>query len=318
VDAPDEREPSEVHTPGQKTIADIAAFLKVPATHQIKSLVYIAEGRPYLFLLRGDHQLSAAKAISATGEAQARPALPEEIRSAFGADPGSLGPTGVTAIPVFADLALKGRRNLTCGANRNDYHLQGVTPDVHFQPFWADLRIVEQGDACLQCGRPLDVSPGVLVARVTERDSQAAGGSIVMILSAEGKQVPARVASSRIYLERIMALAVELHHDADGIIWPPTIAPFAVIITPVNYKNEVKMAADQLYEDLRTAGIDTLLDDRAERPGVKFKDADLTGIPYRIVIGPEKIKQGIVELFDRAARTTEVLDLTAIVRRMAG
>jgi prolyl-tRNA synthetase len=157
LDAPHDGPPAEVHTPGQKTIADIADFLKVPAEHQIKSLVYIVNGSPVLFLVRGDHQLNESKVIAATRDAAVRPADAEEIRDAFGADAGSLGPVGVQNLPIYADLALRGRHNLTCGANRNDYHVQGVTPDVHFKPIWADLRTVQEGESCTRCGRILEI-----------------------------------------------------------------------------------------------------------------------------------------------------------------
>src|SRR5687767_9357156 len=145
LDPPAPAAPKEVHTPGQKTIAEIAEYLSVSPDHQIKSLVYIVNDQANLFLVRGDHQLNEAKVMAALKSVQARPAQPEEIRRVFGADAGSLGPVGVTGIPIYADLELRGRQNLTCGANKNDYHLQGVTPDVHFHPEWIDLRTVEKG-----------------------------------------------------------------------------------------------------------------------------------------------------------------------------
>jgi prolyl-tRNA synthetase len=317
-DSPAAGAPQEVHTPGQKTIADIAGFLKVPSTHQIKSLVYMVNDRPHLFLIRGDHQLNESKVMVAASTAEARAASPEEIRAACGADAGSLGPVGLAGLPIYADMELQGRRNLTCGANKNDYHLQGVTPGVHFQPVWADLRTVEKGEGCMRCGLPIDVYRAAEVGHIFKlgiRYSQSMGATV---LTADGKQTPIVMGSYGIGLERIMATAVELYHDADGIIWPAAIAPFAVIITPVNYKDEMKAAADRLYDELRAARIDVLLDDRSERPGVKFKDADLIGIPFRIVIGPEKLKQGQVELFERAARKTGLVDLGTVVSRVAG
>ena len=315
-------EPKVVHTPGQKTIAEIADFLKVPPTHQIKSLIYVVNEKPHLFLLRGDHQLNEAKAMATVGTVQVRPAHPEEILAAFGADAGSLGPVGVTGMPVYADHELRGRRNMTCGANKNDYHLQGVTPGVHFQPVWADLRTVEKGEGCIQCGRPLDVYRAAEVGHIFKLGTKYSRSMGAMVLTADGKQVPIVMGSYGIGLERIITSAIELFHDNDGISWPVSIAPFSVIITPVTYKEDMKAAADRLYDDLRTGGIDVLLDDRAERPGVKFKDADLIGIPFRIVIGPEKLKQGKVEFFVRATKQTELVDLSSIVsvvrNRIAG
>ncbi len=313
VDSPGATEPFEVHTPGKKTIADISSFLSVPPEQQMKSLVYVAGQKPVLFLVRGDHQLNEAKALAVLQTAQARPAQPEEIRAALGADAGSLGPVGVAGVEVYADLALQGRQNLTCGANRTDYHLRGVTPGVHFAPRWVDLRMVEAGEACVLCGAPLRVYQAAEVGHIFKlgtRYSQTMGATV---LTADGAPTPVVMGSYGIGLERIMAAAVELYHDDDGIVWPLSIAPFSVVVTPIGYKGEMKEAADRLYADLERAGYDTLLDDRTERPGVKFKDADLVGIPYRIVIGPEKLKQGKAELVERAGRKTEVVDLNGLV-----
>jgi len=314
TDTPAAGAPQEVHTPGQKTIAEIADFLKVPPTHQIKSLVYVVNGRPHLFLLRGDHQLNESKVMAAVGTMQARPAHPEEIRAAFGADAGSLGPVGVTNMPIYADRELQGRQNLTCGANKNDYHLQGVSPGVHFQPIWADLRNIETGEGCIQCGRPLDVYRAAEVGHIFKLGTKYSQSMGAMVLTADGKQTPIVMGSYGIGVERIMTSAIELYHDEDGIIWPVSIAPFTVIITPVNYKDDMKTAADKLYSELHAAGIDALLDDRAERPGVKFKDADLVGIPFRIVIGERRLKQDRVELFTRATRKTELVEPAAAVQ----
>jgi len=312
-DVPASGTPREVHTPNQKTIAQIADFLEVPPTHQIKSLVYMVDNRPHLFLVRGDHQLNESKVLTAVKSVQARPAHPEEIREIFGADAGSLGPVGVDKMPIYADVELQGRRNLTCGANKNDYHLQGVTPDEHFKPIWTDLRIVEQGEGCAQCGKPLEVYRAVELGHIFKLGTKYSESMGAMVLTPEGKQTPIVMGSYGIGLERIMCSAVELHHDDDGIIWPPSIAPFSVILTPIIYKDGPQAAADRFYAELVAAGVEVLMDDRPERPGVKFKDADLIGIPYRVVIGSEKLKQGKVELFDRATKKTELLDLDSVV-----
>jgi prolyl-tRNA synthetase len=312
-DQPGSGEPREVHTPSRKTIAEIADFLKVSPTHQIKSLVYVVNDQPQLFLVRGDHQLNDAKVMATLKSMQVRPAHPDEIRQVFGAAAGSLGPVGITQLPIYADFELRGRQNLTCGANKDDYHLQGVTPDAHFKPEWADLRSVEKGEACVNCGKPLEVFKAVEVGHIFKLGTKYSKSMGAMVLTADGKQTPIVMGSYGIGLERIMSSAVELYHDDDGIIWPLSIAPFSVILTPINYKDEVKTAADQLYRTLQEAGIDVLLDDRAERPGVKFKDADLIGIPYRVVMGAEKLKHGKVELFDRAAKKTDLVDVASVV-----
>ena len=313
LDPPAPAVPKEVHTPGQKTIAEITEYLKVPPDHQIKSLVYIVNDKANLFLVRGDHQLNEAKVMAALKSVQARPAQPEEIRQVFGADAGSLGPVGITGMPIYADVELRGRQNLTCGANKNDYHLQGVTPDVHFQPEWIDLRAVEKGEGCTQCGKPLDIYKAAEVGHIFKLGTKYSESMNARILTADGKQTPIIMGSYGIGVERIMSSAVELYHDKDGIVWPPSIAPYSIVIVPINYKDGMKEAADGLYQELRSAGVDVLLDDRSERPGVKFKDADLIGIPYRVVIGAEKLKEGHVELFNRASKKTELVKLLTLL-----
>ncbi len=317
ADSPPPDKPVEVHTPGQKTIAEVSEFLRIEPWQQIKSLVYIINGRTCLLLVRGDHQLNESKLMAAVKTVQVRPAHPEEIRQAFGADAGSLGPLGLSELPIYADHALNGRRNLTCGANKNDFHIQGVTPGEHFTPEWCDLRTVEKGEACVSCGKPLDVYRAAEVGHIFKLGTKYSESLSAMVLTADGSQAPIVMGSYGIGLERIMSSAVELYHDKDGIIWPVSIAPFTVIITPINYKDEMKEAADRLYEALGAAGIEAILDDRAERPGVKFKDADLVGIPYRVVIGAEKLKQGRVELFERSSRQTELVDLDSLVKTIS-
>jgi len=311
-DPPATGNPREVHTPGQKTIAEIADFLEVPPTHQIKSLVCIVNDQPCLVLLRGDHQLNDSKLMAQAKSVQVRPARLEEIREIFGADAGSLGPVGVEDMAIYADLSLQGRANLTCGANKDDYHLQGVTPDTHFKPVWTDLREVEPGEACVECGKPVEVFRAAELGHIFKLGTKYSESMGATVLTAEGEQVPIVMGSYGIGLERILSAAVELYHDDDGIIWPISIAPVSVILTPINYKGDMKDAADRLAADMTAAGIDWLLDDRSERPGVKFKDADLIGIPFRVVIGG-KLKEGKVELFERANKQTTLIDVDALV-----
>ena len=263
-DAEGDLEPEELHTPGVKTIAQVTSFTGLPATSQIKSLVMASEGMPLLVLLRGDHQLSAAKLPGA------RQAEPAEVREWFGADPGSIGPVGVKTVRILADEALRGRRNMIAGANKTDYHLQNVSPGEDFTAEFADLRQVVEGDTSIADGNPLQFS------KVTLLDTA----------------------------ERILTVAVEQNRDADGIVLLAGIAPFHVIVTPVH--PERLEAAREIYQRLQTAGHDALLDDRDARPGVKFKDADLIGIPYRINVG-KKLGEGMVELVERRShKLTEI------------
>jgi prolyl-tRNA synthetase len=272
--------PEEFHTPGVKTIAQIAAFTNLPATCQIKSVVMAAGGTPILVLLRGDHQLSETKLEAVLRTArdqrfQLRSATAEELRASFGADAGSLGPifpkeAGVANVRILADEVLRGRRNMISGANRNDYHLRNVTPGEDFTAEFFDLQQATEGDRCITDGGPLMFTPAVVI-----RDAESA-----------------------------LAVAVEKNRDADGIVLPPLIAPFTAVVTPVH--PDRLEAARKIYQDLLAAGVDALLDDRDARPGVKFKDADLIGIPYRINVG-KKLAEGLVEFVERSPkRSTDV------------
>jgi prolyl-tRNA synthetase len=295
--------PREVYTPGQKTIAEVAAFLEEEPVHQIKSLVYIVADQPVLILVRGDHELNEAKLVTATGTGLLRPAHEHEIRRYFGADAGSLGPVGVTNMRVLADLALQGRKNLTCGANKNDYHLQGVTPGLHFQAEFTDLRVVRQEEACTRCGAPLDVYKAVEVGHIFKLGTKYSVDMGATVLTHDGREVPIVMGSYGIGVERILAVAIELFHDADGIVLPASIAPYHAIITPVNHNDPPQLeTAETLYQSLRQAGLEVLFDDRDERPGVKFKDADLIGIPFRFTVGPKLLKEKKVEFYTRATK----------------
>jgi len=307
-EAPDlegELAPEEFHTPGRKTIREVAEFTRLPETSQIKSLVMVADGRPVLALLRGDHSLSETKFQGATGAVEVRPAHPAEIREWFGAEAGSLGPVGVNHIRIVADTALRGRRNMICGANRDDYHLRHVTIGEDFLAEVHDLRQVEAGDGCVYCGSPLEVLKTVEVGHIFKLGYKYSESMGLRVLTEGGKEVPVIMGSYGIGIERILCAAIELFHDSDGMALPVPIAPFELVITPVNKADAAQWeAAQRIYEECRSMGIDVLLDDRDERPGVKFKDADLIGIPYRITVG-KKLGGGLVELIERRSRASE-------------
>lgn len=287
--------PELFHTPGQKTIGDIARFTGLPETSQMKSLVMVAAGKPYLLLLRGDHQLSETKFQSAAGTADIRPATPKELEGWFGAAAGSLGPLGISNIPILADSALESRRNMIAGANKTDFHVRNVTPGKDFQPQWHDLRQAAPGERTLEGGEPLAILKSIRLGR-TRAQSVATD---LAVLDAGGQETPVFTGNYTISVERILCAAVELRHDDKGLILPSAIAPFTVVITPVNAADPaLRQAAESLYAECRQAGLDALLDDRDERPGVKFKDADLIGIPYRITIG-KKLPDGLVEISER-------------------
>ena len=327
--------PAEFPTPGVRTIEDLANFPGgAAAESQIKTLVYIDNGGPnsgvtyYLALLRGDHQLHETKLADTLGVTNARAASAEEIQGLLGANPGSLGAVGAKKraaelkpganVRIVADHALRSRRNMTTGANIDDYHLRGVDVgrDIKVDQ-WADLRTVSSGERCPQCeAGTLEVAKALEIGHIFKLGTKYSESMGAMVLTQEGKQVPIVMGSYGIGVERIMASAIELHHDADGIIWPKSIAPFNVIVTITNMKqDDVRQAGESLYKDLHRAGLEVLLDDRDERAGVKFKDADLIGIPYRITVG-KKISDGLVELFERKSKTSEEVKLADVVGRI--
>jgi prolyl-tRNA synthetase len=322
--------PTEFPTPGVRTIEDLEKFGDgVPAPQQIKTLVYVAgkdrESTYLLALLRGDHQLHETKLTDALGAA-VRPAQAGEIFELLGAHAGSLGAVGAKKkardsgkeVSIIADHALRGRHNMTTGANTDDYHIRGVDlqRDISVDK-WADLRMVVSGEGCPRCGDgTLEVFSALEIGHIFKLGTKYSVSMGASVLTQDGREVPIVMGSYGIGVERIMASAVELHHDEDGIIWPKSIAPFDVVVTVTNVKqDDLREVGEKLYSDLRRAGLDVLLDDREDRAGVKFKDADLIGIPYRITIG-KKISEGIVELFERRSRLSEDVKLKDVVERV--
>lgn len=294
--------PERFHTPNRKTIADLVDFTRLPATSQIKSLVQVDEsGKPYLVLVRGDHQLSRPKLAAHVNASEVRPATPGEIVNWFGATPGSLGPVGVTNMPILADLALRNRRNMICGANADDYHLRNITPGVDFKAEFVDLRQVEDGDMCSTFPGTIEIKTAHTVARVSYPGPHHAESHQIRIDDA-GKEVAPMMTVSSISLAAILAAAAEFQQDSDGLTLAHPLAPFDVVITPANFLDPAQReAALNLYAECRALNLDTLLDDRDERPGVKFKDADLIGIPVRITVG-KKLAEGLVEVVTRRSR----------------
>ena len=309
-------QPEEFHTPGLKTIADLSTFTKLPESSQMKSLVMVADGKPVLVMLRGDHQLSETKLAGVVKATDLRPAHPAEIVEWFGASAGSLGPVGVKNMRVLADNALKGRRNMIAGANRDDYHLRNVTPGEDFSPEHFDLRQVAEGDSCVRCGSPLELTKAIELGHIFKLGYRYSEPMGLRVLGEDGKEVTPIMGSYGIGIERILTCAIELFHAKDGMRLPSAIAPFSVVLTPVNYGDPLQHeAVDLLYRECQKNGIEALLDDRDERPGVKFKDADLIGIPFRVVAG-KKIGEGKVELVDRKTRASEEVLLTDLVSRL--
>jgi prolyl-tRNA synthetase len=313
-------EPEKFHTPGKKTIAEIAEFTGLPATSQIKSLVMIADGKPVLALLRGDHTMHETKFATACGGPQDfRAAHPEEIRDLFGGtSAGSLGPIGVTNMRVIADNALQGRKNMISGANVDDYHLKNVTPGEDFQAEFCDLRQVEEGDMCVGFDAPIRVVKTVEIGHIFKLGYKYSESMGLRVLDQNGKEITPIMGSYGIGIERILTCAIELFNDKDGMSLPPSIAPFQLVVTPANFADaKQRETAEAFYAEAKAAGIDVLLDDRDERPGVKFKDADLIGIPVRITIG-KKLAQGMVEVVNRRTRESVDVPVAEAVARAKG
>lgn len=324
-EAPDpdgDDQPEAFATPDKKTIEEVAAFDGLPATSHIKALAMAIDGRPHMVLLRGDHQLSETKLAAQTDANELRPAHPEEIEQWLGAEAGFVGPVGVASIELLADSALEGRRNMIAGANRSGFHLRNVTPGRDFQARFADLREAEDGDLDIASGEPVRRRKAIEVGHIFKLGYKYSRSLGLSVLDEDGKAVTPIMGSYGIGIERILTGAIEQNHDQSGIVLPVSIAPFQAVVTPVNIKqDEQRAAADAIYAQLQAAGVDVLLDDRSLRAGVKFKDADLIGVPFRVTVG-RKIGDGIVEVTDRktnASKDVRIEDIVAsLQQRIAG
>ena len=335
--------PLEVHTPGQKTIEDVARFLGVSPKNKIKTLAYMANepvsdkkdakagktrSRAIVVLMRGDHQLNEAK-LNATVAVATRPMEEGEIKALFKSPAGYLGPVGIqwakdlkkdTALPVLlVDTSLEGRANLIAGANKEDYHLKNLTPGKDFSPTaYADLRAVTAGEGCPNCGNALRIDTAVEIGHIFKLGYRYSESMGARVLDKNGKEVTPIMGSYGIGIERILTAAVEQSNDENGFWLPPTIAPFQIVVTPVNVKDESLLQASiDIAKQLQAAGFDVILDDRNERPGVKFKDADLVGIPFRITVG-NKVTEGTVEVVLRSTREVRDVRIAAVVEYFQG
>jgi prolyl-tRNA synthetase len=314
-DLPGDAPPEPFPTPGQKTIDDLAKFTGESPARLMKTLVYVVESKPMVLLLRGDHSLSETKLAAALGTEVFRPATPEEAWALHGAHLGSLGPVGLKGVRILADRALEGRKNLITGANRDDTHLRYVTPGRDFQAEYHDLRVVTAGDLCLRCGKPIQIRIAVELGHIFKLGRRYSEAMHAMVLDENGKETPLVMGSYGIGVERILSAAVEQNHDEDGMFLPRPIAPFDVILTAANMDDaRLRSAAEKLYEEMLAHSLDVLFDDRAERPGVKFKDADLIGVPYRVTLGRRKFEQGLAEIFQRSTKKVRDVKLSEVVK----
>ena len=291
-----------VDTPKTHSIEELSKFLNIPSTLILKSLVYIVDKKPVIALIRADRAVEETKLMNAAGGNDIRIASSAEIaelmaEKGFNAEPGFIGPKGMEDITIIADETVKEMKNFVVGINETDKHLVGANLDKdipHIEHF-ADIRLVERGDFCPQCGKPLFVTKGIEVGNIFKLGTKYSKPMNAVYLDENGKTHPYIMGCYGIGISRTAAAAVEAHHDEHGIKWPLSIAPYHVVIVPVNIKDELQMQiATKMYDELLKAGVEVVLDDRDERAGVKFKDADLIGFPYRITAG-KTVNEGFVE-----------------------
>jgi prolyl-tRNA synthetase len=325
-------QPLLVHTPGQKTIEDVARFLGVSPKNKIKTLAMMAnevdgktgktKPRPVILLLRGDHQMNEAKLSGVVGGREVRPMQEEEIAALFRSPAGFLGPIGIEWASslsdgdkpiLIVDDALKGRKNLISGANKEDFHLKNVTPEGNFHPSaYADLRTVAAGEACPNCEAPLRIDTAVEIGHIFKLGDKYSKSMGARVLDRNGKEVLPVMGCYGIGIERILTAIVEQNHDENGFWLPPQVAPFEIVVVPTNVSDDkVRTTAEAIAGQLESAGFDVLLDDRDERPGVKFKDADLVGIPFRVTVG-KKVTEGTVEVVQRSTHQMQDASIGAI------
>jgi prolyl-tRNA synthetase family II len=302
-------------TPGVQTIADLEAPpYGVPGERQVKTLTYVLDGQLTLVLLRGDHTLMEQKLVDQTG-ATIRPAHPDEVKAALGASPGSLGAVGVRDLPVIADTALQGRRDMVTGANADGFHLRHVDLERDIiVGRWADLRRVGGGDPCPRCGRPLEQFRAVEVGHIFKLGRKYSEALGVSVLDGQGKARTLVMGSYGIGVERALATIVEVHHDQAGIVWPIQVAPFQLAVVPLATGDAAEVA-ERLYGELLAAGVDAVIDDRPDHPGAKLTDVELVGIPYRLVVGPRGLADGVVELTARRSGETVRVPVEEAVAR---
>jgi len=300
----------KVATPGKKTVDEVAAFLGLPRERFIKTLIYKTDqGELVAALVRGDHELNELKLAAALGCREVLLANESEIGAVTHATAGFLGPIGLR-IRVVADWAIEGMRGAVTGANEADVHYTGVDQRRDFAPaLFADLRFAVAGEACPRCDRGvLESYRGIEVGQIFYLGTKYSDALGARYLDAAGRERSIEMGCYGIGVSRLIAAAIEQHHDGEGMIWPFSIAPFEVLVLPINYKERaMRDAADRLYTELLERNVQVLLDDREERPGVKFKDADLIGIPLRVTVGPKGLQSGSVELRWRRDGRTETM-----------
>lgn len=289
----------EVVTPDCKTIADVCAYLKLPVDHSVKAVAYNSEKGLILCFVRGDHEVNEIKVINTCGVIDLEMATEEQLAAA-GTVGGYMGPVGIDnkKVIVVVDATVMKMHNVCCGANKEGYHFINVNPGRDFTPTYvADIRLIQEGDPCPHCGGEVSKARGIEVGQVFKLFTKYSSALKATYLDENGKEQPMVMGCYGVGVSRTMAAAIEQNYDDNGIIWPIEIAPYHVLVVPVNTKDEASAAkAEEIYMQLKKAGLETVIDDRNERPGVKFKDADLIGYPLRVVVGPKTLNEGKLEV----------------------
>jgi len=303
----------EVHTPEKRTVEEVSRFLHLGPEYFIKSILIMSDNGPVLALARGDHDLHEKKLIRIIGPY--RPAHKEEVKDILGVEAGFVGPMNHT-VRIIADPGLR-EGVYVSGANRPHYHAKGIRPGRDFTAEWHDIHIVKEGDLCSKCHAPLKVEPAIEVGNIFKLGTKYSVPLKAVYLDENGKERHLVMGSYGIGPARIAAAAIEQNHDRDGMIWPKSIAPFDAEILPLNIKDtKTREVAERIYRELSEKGLEVLIDDRDERAGVKFKDADLIGIPVQIVIGERNLREGLIEIKDRKTKDTEKVKAGETVERL--
>jgi len=291
----------EIHTPEKRTVQEVSNFLKLTPEYFIKSILVISDNGPVLAIIRGDQELHEKKLSRVIGTH--RPAQKTEVKEILGVEAGFIGPMG-HKLRIVADNCLK-EGVYVSGANKPHYHIRGIKAETDFSAEWYDIHTARAGDSCVKCGNALKVEQVIEIGNIFKLGTKYSSALKAIYLDENGQEKPIIMGSYGIGPARIAAAAIEQNHDKDGIIWPKSISPFDVEILPLNMKDQATIeAAEKLYMELSKKGLDVLMDDRDERAGVKFKDADLIGIPFQIILGEKNLKEGLVEIKDR--RTKEI------------
>lgn len=316
IEAPAEamKDREEVNTPGCKTIAAVNEFLHEPIEKSVKAVAYASEKGLILCFVRGDHDVNEVKVINAADVQEVTMAPPEMLEAA-GTMGGFMGPVGLDnkKTMIIVDPTVMNMHNFCCGANKEDTHFINVNPHRDFEPtIVADIRLAKEGDPCPHCGGVLREARGIEVGQVFKLFTKYSVPLKATYLDANGKEQPMVMGCYGIGISRTLAAAIEQHNDKDGIIWPVAIAPYEVIVLPVNTKDEASNAkAEEIYKALCDSGVEAIIDDRDERAGVKFKDADLIGYPVRVVVGPKTLAKGQIEVKDRQTGEVTMVDVAS-------